>query len=83
MALRMVKRKPGSKRLGRPPSVERTPAARMTGRAFVLWQSALGLTDSQAARMLGTSPSTIARYRTQGGSRVLALACAAVKAGIT
>lgn len=50
----------------------------MTARQFNAWQAALGLTDSQAARQLGTSPSTIARYREQGGPAILALACYAL-----
>ncbi|CAN0444459.1 unnamed protein product [Phaeothamnion confervicola] len=54
----------------------------MPAKAFNAWQAALGLTDSQAARALGTAPSTIARYRTAGGSHLIGLACAAVAAGL-
>jgi predicted transcriptional regulator len=61
---------------GRPRLLDQTKAGKMPGKAFIAWQAALGLTDSQAARQLGTSPSTIARYRIAGGPAVLALACA-------
>lgn len=67
---------------GRPPSVDHTPAPRMTGKQFTAWQAALGLTDSQAARILGTAPSSIARYREKGGRHWLGLACAAIAAGL-
>ncbi len=67
---------------GRPRTVDHTPAPRMTGRQFTAWQAALGLTDSQAARILGTAPSSIARYREKGGRHWLGLACAAVAAGL-
>lgn len=66
---------------GRPP-IDKTTAPRMTARAFIAWQGALGLTDSQAARQLGTAPSSIARYRESGGTALLGLACAAVAAGL-
>jgi transposase len=76
--------KAAKRRPGRPwPNVDRTSKAqRMTARAFASWLEAQGLTDSDAARLLGTSPSTIARYREKGGPALLGLACAAVSKGL-
>jgi DNA-binding CsgD family transcriptional regulator len=73
---------PRKRRVGRP-SLNEPRAPRMTARQFNAWQATLGLTDSQAARHLGTSPSTIARYRSAGGPALLGLACAAVAAGLS
>lgn len=78
MAKALSKRKPG-----RPRTVDHTKPEGMTGKQFATWQVTLGFTDSQAARALATSPSTVARYRTKGGSYLLGLACAAVAAGLS
>lgn len=80
---RSMAKKPAPKRKpGRPRTVFETKAPAMPARTYDAWQAALGLTDSQAARILGTAPSTIARYRTAGGPALLGLACAAVAAGL-
>lgn len=73
------------RRPGRPPKpkAEMTKTTRMTGRAFNAWMDAAGFTDSEAARQLGTAPSTIARYRADGGPALLALACSAISAGLS
>jgi hypothetical protein len=72
------------KRPGRPwPNQDRTSKAqRMSAAAFCAWLEAQDLTDSDASRALGTSPSTIARYKEQGGPAILGLACAAISKGI-
>lgn len=41
--------------------IDKTAAPRMTARAFIAWQAALGLTDSQAARQLGVRRECSAR----------------------
>lgn len=68
---------------GRPVSVTDKKASRMPGKAFQSWLVSSGLTDSMAARQLGTSPSTIARYRKEGGPALLALACSALSSGLS
>lgn len=79
----MAKQIPPKRKPGRPRTVFDAKAQPMPARQYAAWQAALGLNDSQAARILGTSPSTIARYRESGGPALLGLACAAVGAGLS
>lgn len=76
----MAKQNAPKRKPGRPRTVFETKALPMPARQYAAWQAALGLTDSQASRILGTAPSTIARYRESGGPALLGLACAAVAA---
>jgi len=78
----MAKQIPPKRKPGRPKSDLGPTTQPMPAKAFTAWQASQGLTDSQAARQLGTSPSTIARYRSAGGSALLGLACAAVAADL-
>lgn len=73
------------RRPGRPwPDVDRaTKAERMQARTFLAWLASMGMTDSEAARALGCSPSTVARYREQGGPAILGLACNAISKGLS
>lgn len=49
---------------------------------FIAWQSHMQFSNAEAARQLGKSADTIARYRKSGvpasEGRVVALACAAI-----
>lgn len=47
---------------------------------FCAWQHSMNWPNVMAARALGASANSIARYRERGGSRTLALACAALAA---
>ena len=80
------KAKPTKRKAGRPrlPEAEKAPRVQpMTGKQFAAWCDHMGLRDSDAARQLGTAPSTIARYRKDGGPALLGLACAAISAGLS
>jgi len=79
------KAKPTKRKAGRPRLDEAEKAARvqpMTGKQFAAWCDHMGYRDIDAARQLGTAPSTIARYQAKGGPALLGLACAAISAGL-
>lgn len=50
----------------------------MTASQFNDWLSAMEVSGAQAARLLGVNVNTITRYKREGGSQMLGLACAAL-----
>lgn len=54
----------------------------MTGEQLRAWQARMGWTQQQAAERLGVSWATYKRYLVGGAGRTVALACAAIEAGI-
>jgi len=55
----------------------------MTAKDFCAWLDHMKLNDSAATRALGLgSRHTLARYKTQGAPRHIALACAALAFGL-
>lgn len=60
-----------------------TPQQHISGDALRSWQTRAALTQQQAARAIGVSLATYKRYLTDGAGLTVALACAAVEAGLT
>lgn len=54
----------------------------MKGEEFTAWMAAQGLNDSSAARALEISRTTVIKYKAGGAPLVVALACAALAAGL-
>lgn len=54
----------------------------MKGEDFLAWMESRGLNDSSAARTLGISRTTVIKYREEGAPPLVALACAAISAGL-
>jgi len=54
----------------------------MTADQLRTWQAAMGLTQQQAAVAIGVSLATYKRWLVTGPSRLAALACAALAAGL-
>jgi len=54
----------------------------MTADQLRTWQAAMGLTQQQAAVAMGVSLATYKRWLVTGPSRLAALACAALAAGL-
>lgn len=50
----------------------------MTPGQFNSWLDAMGISGAEAGRRLGVGPNSITRYRRDGGSMMLGLACAAL-----
>ena len=55
----------------------------MTTQSLRSWQTRMGYTQQQAAEALGVSLATYKRYLIAGAGRTVALACAAVEAGLS
>ena len=58
-------------------------ALRINAAEFVNWQSALGLSNGEAAAALYVSPNTVTAARRDGASAELRLKCLAVAAGLS
>lgn len=54
----------------------------MTPQELRAWQARMGYTQQQASDALGISRATYNRYLAHGAGRMVALACAAVEAGL-
>lgn len=54
----------------------------MTGEQLRAWQARMGYTQQQASDALGISRATYNRYLSDGAGKVVALACAALEAGL-
>lgn len=54
----------------------------MTADDFEAWQDGMGLSGLEAARRLGLAKNSVVRYRAEGAPVTVALACAALAAGL-
>lgn len=54
----------------------------MTAAGFEAWMARMGWSGREAARQLGVSKDSVVRYRREGAPLLVALACAALAAGL-